>query len=235
MPEIKLHQFGPVPGRESASPFCVKVHYALRYKHLPFEVVNLATPGQSKKLNSRGKLPVLTYDGTPIGDSTDIIRFLEEHHPEPRLYPQDPRARANALLLEDWADESLYWHAVYENWMVDDQFAEFAKYVAAPIPALARPIVKVVVRRQLRNQVNAQGFGRMTVDEERRKLGEALDWLQTLAGGEFLCGDALTVGDLAVAAQLSSLTSPFNKPTAAEVAKRRGLAAWFERVKSAVA
>ena len=102
MPEIKLYQFGPVPGRESASPFCVKVHYALRYKRLPFEVVNLATPGQSKKLNSRGKLPVLTYDGKPIGDSTDIIRFIEEHHPEPRLYPQDPRARANALLLEDW-------------------------------------------------------------------------------------------------------------------------------------
>ena len=75
----------------------------------------------------------------------------------------------------------------------------------------------------------------MTLDEERRKLREALDWLQTLAGDKFLCGNELTVADIAVASQLSSLTSPFNKPTAAEVTKRHGLATWFDRVKSAVA
>src|SRR5271156_993650 len=36
---------------ESASPFCVKLHYALRYKRLPFETVNLASPSQLKKYN----------------------------------------------------------------------------------------------------------------------------------------------------------------------------------------
>jgi hypothetical protein len=59
MAEIKLYQFGPIADRESASPFCVKLHYALRYKRLPFETVNLASPTQVKKYNPRGKLPVL--------------------------------------------------------------------------------------------------------------------------------------------------------------------------------
>ena len=29
MAEIKLYQFGPIADRESASPFCVKLHYTL--------------------------------------------------------------------------------------------------------------------------------------------------------------------------------------------------------------
>ena len=31
MKRIQLYQFGPLGDRESGSPFCVKVHYAMRY------------------------------------------------------------------------------------------------------------------------------------------------------------------------------------------------------------
>jgi len=41
-------------------------------------------------------------------------------------------------LLEDWADESLYWHVVYENWLIDDQFEKFAAEILAPMPAPLR-------------------------------------------------------------------------------------------------
>lgn len=114
MSKVKLYQFGPLENQESTSPFCVKVHYALRYKGVPFDVVNVASPIELRRLNSRGKLPVLDVDGFTIADSSDIIAYLEAHHPEPRLYPPESRARAAALLLEDWADESLYWHVLYE-------------------------------------------------------------------------------------------------------------------------
>jgi glutathione S-transferase len=235
MPEVKLYQFGPVPGRESASPFCVKIHYALRYKRVPFEVVNLATPFEVRRLNPRGKLPVLSYDGTTVADSTDIIRLVEERHPEPRLYPRDQRARATAMLLEDWADEALYWHAVYENWLVADQFEAFAAHVFAAIPGPFRPVVKLLARRGISAQLRAQGLGRLKLDEHRARLGAELDWLDALVDGAFLCGNDLSVADISVACELTSLMSPFMKYTASQVGDRRKLAAWYDRVKSAVA
>ena len=85
MAEIKLYQFGPVADRESASPFCIKLHYALRYKRLQFEAVNLASPSQVKEYNPRGKLPVLGYDDTLILDSSDVVRYIEERHPATSL------------------------------------------------------------------------------------------------------------------------------------------------------
>ncbi|MGO9452309.1 MAG: glutathione S-transferase family protein [Candidatus Binataceae bacterium] len=235
MAEIKLYQFGPVTDRESASPFCVKVHYALRYKHVPFEVVNMANPLEVKKLNPRAKLPVLGCNGTIVSDSTDIVRFVEEYHPEPRLYPQDERERAYALMIEDWADESLYWHIVYENWLVDDQYDKFAAEIFAPTPAPLRPLVKAFARRQSRGQLNGQGYGRLTVDEHRKRLWDSLDWLNSMVGDAFLCGQDLSVADISVAAQVTCLLSPFTPHTAVEIKKRGALLAWHDRTKAAVA
>ena len=99
--KIQLYQFPPLANQESASPFCVKVHYAMRYKRLPFEVVNVASPLAVRRLSKRGKLPVMIYDGVTVTDSTDIIRHLEARHPEPQLYAREQQARALALLLED--------------------------------------------------------------------------------------------------------------------------------------
>jgi len=104
MGNIRLYQFGPLGDQESASPFCVKVRDALRYKRVPFETINATSPIQVRKLNPRGKLPVIIDDGMKLADSSEIIRHLETRHPEPLLYPQDPRTRAMALMIEDWAD-----------------------------------------------------------------------------------------------------------------------------------
>jgi glutathione S-transferase len=235
MAEIKLYQFGPVTGRESASPFCVKLHYALRYKRLPFEAVNLTTPTQVKKYNSRGKLPVLSYDGTLIPDSTDAVRYLEQRHPEPRLYPVDERERAQAMLLEDWADESLYWHVVYENWLIDDQFEKFAGEVLSGIPALLRPLVKIIARRGTRANLTGQGLGRVTPEQHRKILWDSMDWVNNIADGSFLCAKELSVADVAVAAQVTCLVSPLAPIAAAEARKRSRLMAWYDRVIAAVA
>lgn len=235
MADIKLYQFGPVTGRESASPFCVKLHYALRYKRLPFEAVNLGTPSQVKKYNPRGKMPVLGYDGALIPDSTDAVRYVEQRHPEPRLYPTDERERAHALMLEDWADESLYWHIVYENWLIDDQYDKFAADVFTAIPAPLRPLIKIIARRQTRGHLVGQGYGRLKPEERRTMLYESLDWLNSIADGGFLCGKELSIGDIAVAAQLACLVSPITPVTAAEARKRTRLMGWYDRTMKAVA
>src|SRR5580658_821657 len=114
MEKIQLYQFGPLGDLESASPFCVKVRDAMRYKRVPFDTVNATSPIQVRKLNPRGKLPVMIDDG---------------------------------VMLADWADESLYWHVVYERWQVAEQFAKFAEVVFSPVPAAVRPMVKLLFAR----------------------------------------------------------------------------------------
>jgi len=235
MAEIKLYQFGPVADRESASPFCVKLHYALRYKRLPFEAVNLASPAQAKKYNQRGKLPVLGYDGTLIVDSSDVVRYIEQRHPEPRLYPENERERAQALLLEDWADESLYWHIVYENWLIDDQFDKFTAEVLAPVPAPLRPLIKIIARRQTRSRLVGQGLGSVKPEEHRKMLFDSLVWLDNIVDGAFLCGKELSIADVAVAAQVTCLVGPLTPVADAEARKRTRLMAWYDRVRAAVA
>ena len=235
MADIKLYQFGPIAGRESASPFCVKLHYALRYKHLPFEAVNLASPTQVKKYNPRGKLPVLGYDGTLLIDSTDAVNYVEQRHPEPRLYPQDERERAQAMMVEDWADESLYWHIVYENWLVGEQYENFAAEVFSPMPAIIRPLVKIIALRGTRGNLVGQGLGRLNREEHRKLLYNSLDWLNSIADGASLCGKELSIADVAVAAQLTCLVSPITPVTAAEVRKRPRLMAWYDRAMAAFA
>lgn len=232
---IKLYQAGPLADQESASPFCVKVQYALRYKRLPFEVVNVASPMAVRKLNPRGKIPVMVSDGTAIADSTDIIRFIESNHPEPPLYPPDERVRALALMLEDWADESLYWHMVYERWLVADQLNQFAAVIFAPVPAPLRPLVKRIALRQIRRNLRGQGLGLLTLAQQREKLAQALDWIDSSIGnGQFLCGASLSVADVAVATQVAGLDIPITPAVSAEVQKRANLMRWRDRVRAAV-
>ena len=59
------------------------------------------------RATGQGKLPVLWLDGRAIADSTRIIAALEEHYPEPPLYPVDTVRRQRALELEDDLDETL--------------------------------------------------------------------------------------------------------------------------------
>src|SRR5947207_13106716 len=59
---------------------------------------------------SRGRSytsPIRALDGRRIGDSTAIIRALEQRYPQPPLYPTEPVERRRALELEDFFDEEL--------------------------------------------------------------------------------------------------------------------------------
>ena len=45
---------------------------------------------------------MLVEDGEIVSDSPLILRWLEDRHPEPPLYPSDPARRAEVLLFVDW-------------------------------------------------------------------------------------------------------------------------------------
>jgi glutathione S-transferase len=90
------------------SPFVRKAHIFCREKGIAFETTALSPIPKTPELlamNPLGKIPILeTEDGTYVPDSSVICVYLERVHPEPALYPEDPKQLARALYLEEWAD-----------------------------------------------------------------------------------------------------------------------------------
>lgn len=96
------------------SLFSRKVEIALREKGLPFERIQVPfsqTRGYSPKhpdvlaANPKGQVPVLVDGDLTLYDSTLILEYLEDAHPDPPLLPQTPRERARCRLLDLFADE----------------------------------------------------------------------------------------------------------------------------------
>lgn len=224
----KLYQF-------EISPFCDKIRRALRYKKIPFEVVDVAVttaPLVVRRLHGAGKLPCLDMDGRLVADSTDIAEALEDAHPEPRLYPSDPRERALAHVLEDWADESLYFYEIRMGWGDRGVRRGLLPRLLAHDPAPLAALAKLVVPLALRRTASSQGIGRKSneaVTRDVRRHVTALDAM--LEGRPFLVGEALTIADLAVFAQLVCVQ---RAPEAARLIEAaRHVTGWLERVDAA--
>jgi glutathione S-transferase len=54
-----------------------------------------------------GTVPALAANGSRISTNHGIARFLDEHHPEPPLFPKDAEQRAKVEEAERWANETL--------------------------------------------------------------------------------------------------------------------------------
>lgn len=50
-------------------------------------------------------VPVIDDGGEIVYDSATILRYLEEKHPEPPLFPADPARRAEMDIFIDWFNE----------------------------------------------------------------------------------------------------------------------------------
>ena len=71
-------------------------------------------------------IPVLaTADGQYIQDTSDIIDFLEARHPGHPIYPDTPKQKLVALLLELFGDEWLVIPAMHYRWSYLDQQYDF--------------------------------------------------------------------------------------------------------------
>ncbi len=81
-----------------------RVALALGHKDLQVEWVDVDLRDRSAVLEASGQplVPVLEEDGRVVADSTAILEYLEERHPDPALYPPDEARRTEAALLIDW-------------------------------------------------------------------------------------------------------------------------------------
>jgi glutathione S-transferase len=99
---MKLYNF-------DASPYASRVRLAIKAKGL--RGIEIITPEGGPRspaylaINPIGKVPALVLaDGTVIVESQVIVEYLEETHPEPRLLPSTPEARARMRILVRIAD-----------------------------------------------------------------------------------------------------------------------------------
>ena len=81
-----------------------RVALALAYKGLQAESVWIDYGDRSlvERVSGQGLVPVIEYDGEVVADSMEIVRFLEERHPSPPLFPRDPARRAEVFVFVDW-------------------------------------------------------------------------------------------------------------------------------------
>ena len=117
-----------IPGSHA----CRSSMLMLEHKQVPYRRVDIVTllhpvvarlhgfdaGGQTRSAGGRrtfglrlgdrlGTVPALAANGHRISTNYGIARFLDEHHPDPPLFPADPEQRAAVEEAERWANETL--------------------------------------------------------------------------------------------------------------------------------
>jgi glutathione S-transferase len=92
------------------SPYVRKVLVCMELKALDYEVDPI-TPffgnDEFRRLSPLCRIPVLIDEGLVLTDSTVIAEYLDEAYPDPPLLPKEPKQRARARWLEEFADTRL--------------------------------------------------------------------------------------------------------------------------------
>jgi len=218
------------------SPFCDKVRRVLNFKGIGYKVreVTLAETARGflNKLGGQPKLPVLENGSERIFDSTDICTYLEERHPDPAVYPTAPADRGLALMLEDWADESLYFYEMYLRFTLPHNAKRWMPVLCEHDGRLMSGLANRIVPRALKKKVASQGVGKKPHEHVVRDVTRHVSAVdERLAGGDWLVGDALSIADIAVFAQLSCIAG--TREGEELIAGRSRVGPWLERVDSA--
>ena len=182
---ITLYGSTPYWGLPDPSPFVTKAEMLLKLAKLDYRNAEMSF-GKAPK----GKIPYIEDNGRKLGDST-FIRFHIE-----RQYDIDFNAGystvelAIAWSVERLLEEHFYWLMVHDRWMNDANFDKGPRQFFLRAPAPIRPVVRWMVRRQVRKALHAQGLGRH-LDAERLELGKHdIDCVAILLGANrYLLGD----------------------------------------------
>jgi len=227
MEPVTLYQF-------ELCPFCHKVKASLDVKGIPYRKVEV-NPMSKKELpelpdDGRKKVPVLEVPGERVRDSTEILEFLETHYADRYpLLPTDEAARDKTLSIERWVDDDLA-HVlpavIYGRW---SDAVRAARVVARTSNfglvqnAIVRGGGSLIMHQVAKRIVKKRGGG----SPEQMLAAELDRFEQWLGDADFVCGDRLSLGDVATHGCLTCIR---DFPAFDTVMQRPRIAAWFERV-----
>ncbi len=235
---LVLHDFPAatgLPGWASFSPFVLEVDRALKLAKLPFEIRPVDMM-QLKKLNPLGQLPVLSIGDENVADSTRILHRIEQLRPGSMTGGLDARGVAEAWLWEEFADVALYPYVLATRWIDERGWPLPRRAFFQGVPALIRPLVAAMVRRDTVQKVFARDFTRAGLDACFARMRAVLDHLDARAPEEgFWMGPLPSAADVGLFAHLHSLRLPETPWRAEDLAQRVKLTRWLDRVDAATA
>ena len=187
------------------SYFTGKFETYLRYKGIEYEYrsldSNLYRSKVPAELGATQYPSVELDDGRWMSDTTPMIAWLEERHPEPEVIPRDPVQRFFALLIEDYADEWLWRPAMHYRWSyAPDRYLAgtlLAEEIVR-IPGAPRSLRRVgVARRQSKLFVRGDGIDARTREHAEGSYLRLLGWMEAiLSERPFMLGERPTIADV---------------------------------------
>ena len=184
------------------SPFVRKVYLVAAEKGIAVEAMPALPTNPSPEFLAASpfrKIPALQDGDFTLCDSTAIVTYLDALHPDPPMLPGDARQQGTAIWFEEFADTVL-------------------------TPAGGKIVF---------NRFVGPKFLGLTGDEAVAIQGEAdlvpiFAYFEGVAPTEgWLTGDALSIGDIAVASVFRTLSYVGIEP---DVSRHPRTAAWYARV-----
>jgi glutathione S-transferase len=213
------------------SPFCEKIRRQLHWKGIAYETKDYPLMARKAvmKLSSAGKLPCLEHKGKIIADSTDICYYIEKQFPNKPMIPQTKQAHGMMHVLEDWADESLYFYEMYCRFYIGKNSERNIPRMLHADNPLVQKFMPRLIRGGLGKLLHAQGLSRKTqkhvLGDLRRHL-EALEHM--LSGSNWLVGENITLADLSVYTMVGAIADGVEGMGI--VKKHPNVLRWMERV-----
>jgi glutathione S-transferase len=214
-----------IPGSHA----CRSAMLMLEHKRLPHRRVDIPTllhpgavrllgfnaGGETRRAGTRrpfgvrlgdrlGTVPALAADGRRVSTNRQIARFLDERHPRPPLFPDDPERRRAVEEAERWANETLQMAArrIALGRAVGDPSAVAAETADGRMghllyrSALARRLIIPRIGRIF-------AVGRTTDAQLLAELPELLDRIDAWIADGVLGGPELNAADFMVAPSLA--------------------------------
>jgi len=208
---VRLYQF-------AISHYCEKVRWALDYKDIRYQPVNLLPGqhmGQIRRLTGTGtSVPVLEHNGTVIQGSAAILDYLDESFPDRPLTPPDPASREEALRWEQRLDEDLgpavrtwsYHYLLQRPKAVIPMLTAGTPFYNRILLALTFSRVDEIMRQKLKIKQKTADAAAVTITRVLEELAA------TFARQSYLAGDTFSRADITAGALLAPLFQPEGYP-----------------------
>ncbi len=204
-----------MPARLVTIPFshyCEKARWALERAGVEFiEDAHLPIFSYLPLIRRRARRTVpalITADGAVLPDSTDILRWCDQHGTGPALYPPE---HPDAASLEDDFDRKLgpatrrvaYFHLLASKAALTEVMSKNVPSWERKVGPMVRPLAASMIRRGLKIDAAGAERSRATIDDLFARVAERL-----ADGRRYLCGDRFTAADLTFAALATPLIAP---------------------------